>query len=228
MRQEEVPQHLPRLTVDLGPTVHVAQRCFNLLTVSQNSSKLLLLSLEHLHRLYKSQKQVRTAHQLANASKPLLLSCGLVELHVDDIRARANGTDHQRIRLDGKIAVLKRGDLEKGDKRLLSLFKRGDDDLDLQKDGKPAGRLLLININNMVPVDSAQVEVLGPNGETVESFLPEDDGNGLSEELFVYNSTIRVLPFKGLQSAGGILEVLSNYSVVIQHLRNQVVHNHSD
>lgn len=67
--------------------------------------------------------------------------------------------DVDRIRLDGKIAVLKRGDLEKGDKRLLRLFKRGDDDLVLQKDGKPAGRLLLININNMVPVDSAQVEV---------------------------------------------------------------------
>ncbi|DBA86114.1 TPA: hypothetical protein ACH3X1_005631 [Trebouxia sp. C0004] len=208
---------------------------------SQAELEVFLQKLEPDYAEYASalwQKQVRTAHQLANASKPLLLSCGLVELHVDDIRARANGTDHQRlagalsasdrIRLDGKIAVLKRGDLEKGDKRLLSLFKRGDDDLDLQKDGKPAGRLLLININNMVPVDSAQVEVLGPNGETVESFLPEDDGNGLSEELFVYNSTIRVLPFKGLQSAGGILEVLSNYSVVIQHLRNQVVHNHSD
>ena len=35
------------------------------------------------------QEQLRTAHQLANASKPLLLLCGLVELHVDDIRARA-------------------------------------------------------------------------------------------------------------------------------------------
>ena len=67
--------------------------------------------------------------------------------------------DVDRIRLDGKIAVFKRGNLEKGDKILLSLFKRGDDDLDLQKDGKPAGRLLLININNMGPVDSASVEV---------------------------------------------------------------------
>ena len=37
------------------------------------------------------QKQFRTARQLANASKPLLLFCGLVELHVDDIQARANG-----------------------------------------------------------------------------------------------------------------------------------------
>ena len=32
------------------------------------------------------------------------------------------------------------------------------------------------------------------------SFLPEDDGNGLSEELFVYNTVIRVLPFTGLHS----------------------------
>lgn len=36
------------------------------------------------------QHQVRTAHQLANASKSLLLSWGLLELHVDDIKARAN------------------------------------------------------------------------------------------------------------------------------------------
>ena len=36
------------------------------------------------------QHQVRTAHQLANASKSLLLSWGLFELHVDDIEARAN------------------------------------------------------------------------------------------------------------------------------------------
>ena len=31
MRQVEVPQHLPRLIVDLGPTVHVAQRYTRLL-----------------------------------------------------------------------------------------------------------------------------------------------------------------------------------------------------
>lgn len=36
------------------------------------------------------QHQVRTAHQLANASKMLLLSWGLLELHVDDIKSRAN------------------------------------------------------------------------------------------------------------------------------------------
>ena len=29
-------------------------------------------------------------------------------------------------------------------------------------------------------------------------FLANDDGNGLSEELFVCDSVIRVLPFKGL------------------------------
>ena len=64
-----------------------------------------------------------------------------------------------RIRLNDRIAVLKRGDLEKGDKRFLNLFKRGNDDLNLQKDGKPAGRLLLVNIINMVSVESARVEV---------------------------------------------------------------------
>ena len=30
------------------------------------------------------------------------------------------------------------------------------------------------------------------------SFLPENDGNRLSEELFVYDTVIRVLPFTGL------------------------------
>jgi len=64
-----------------------------------------------------------------------------------------------RIQLDGKIAVLQRGDLETGQKRLLSLFRRGNE-LDLQKDGKPAGRLLLLNINAMVPgIMPAKIEV---------------------------------------------------------------------
>ena len=36
------------------------------------------------------QHQVQTARQLANASKPLLLSWGLLELHVDDLKVRAN------------------------------------------------------------------------------------------------------------------------------------------
>ena len=44
-------------------------------------------------------------------------------------------------------------------KTFLSLFKRGDDEVDLQKDGKSAGRLLLINIDNTVPVEAAQVDV---------------------------------------------------------------------
>lgn len=64
-----------------------------------------------------------------------------------------------RIRLKGKIAVLEGSDLETGKQRLLSLFRRGDDKSDLQKDGQPAGRLLLININNMVSTETAKVEV---------------------------------------------------------------------
>lgn len=64
-----------------------------------------------------------------------------------------------RIQLDGKIAVLQSGNLETGQKRWLRLFRRGNE-LDLQKDGKPAGRLLLINIDNMVlGTRPAQVEV---------------------------------------------------------------------
>ena len=65
---------------------------------SQAELEVFLQKLEPDYAEYASalwQKQVRTAHQLANASKPLLLSCGLVELHVDDIRARANGTGEQ-------------------------------------------------------------------------------------------------------------------------------------
>ena len=64
-----------------------------------------------------------------------------------------------RIRLNGKIAVLERGDLGTGNKRPLSLFRRGDDAPDLQKDSQPAGRLLLININHMVSTKTVKVEV---------------------------------------------------------------------
>ena len=38
------------------------------------------------------QKGVRTAHQLTNAREPILLSCGLPELYIDDIKARADRT----------------------------------------------------------------------------------------------------------------------------------------
>lgn len=58
-----------------------------------------------------------------------------------------------------RLQFLERGDLETGQKKLLSLFRRGNE-LDLQKDGKPAGRLLLLNINAMVPgMMPAKVEV---------------------------------------------------------------------
>ena len=35
---------------------------------------------------------VKTAHQLANARESILLSCGLPELYIDDIKARADTT----------------------------------------------------------------------------------------------------------------------------------------
>ena len=38
------------------------------------------------------QNGVRTAHHLANAREPILLSCGLPELYIDDIKARADRT----------------------------------------------------------------------------------------------------------------------------------------
>ena len=54
-----------------------------------------------LHKLYPEyaqyasvlwQHQVRMVDHLANASKSLLLSWGLLELHVDDIKTRAGST----------------------------------------------------------------------------------------------------------------------------------------
>ena len=47
------------------------------------------------------QQGVRTARQIANATKPLLLSCGLPELYIDDIKATAERT--------GKLNALNAG-----------------------------------------------------------------------------------------------------------------------
>ncbi|KAL0050695.1 hypothetical protein WJX82_005308 [Trebouxia sp. C0006] len=48
------------------------------------------------------QNSVRTVHQLANAREPIWLSCGLPELYIDDIKARADRTgassEHKRRR----------------------------------------------------------------------------------------------------------------------------------
>ncbi|KAA6428156.1 MAG: hypothetical protein FRX49_01752 [Trebouxia sp. A1-2] len=144
-----------------------------------------------------------------------------------------------KVQLDGKIAVLQRGDVETGQKRLLSLFRRGNE-VDLQKNGKSAGRLLL-NINALVPgTMPARVEVVGTQEEITQPFLPEDDGNGLSQELFVYDTVIRLSPFQGLHSADDILQgtlancsamvqaTISNCSAVAKHLRFQVAHGHRD
>ena len=38
------------------------------------------------------QKGVKTASQLANARESILLACGLPELYIDDIKARADRT----------------------------------------------------------------------------------------------------------------------------------------
>ena len=78
-----------------------------------------------------------------------------------------------RIRLNGKITVLEGVDLERGKQRRLSLFRRGDDASDLQKDGQLAGRLLLVNINNMVSMETAKVEVnLLGDGLTLIAIAP--------------------------------------------------------
>lgn len=59
-----------------------------------------------------------------------------------------------RIRLDGHVVVL-----ERGQKILLPLFKRRGDPEILQKNGKAAGCLLLLNINSMVFEETAQIKV---------------------------------------------------------------------
>ena len=43
------------------------------------------------------QNSVRTVHQLANARESILLSCGLPELYIDDIKARADRTGELNI-----------------------------------------------------------------------------------------------------------------------------------
>ena len=52
-----------------------------------------------------------------------------------------------------------RGNLETGDKRSLTLFENKYDAQDLRKNGNPAGRLLLININSRVHTKAAHIEV---------------------------------------------------------------------
>lgn len=56
----------------------------------------------------------------------------------------------------------------------------------------------------MVPTEKAKVEVLDANGKSMRSLFPEDDGNGLSEELFACNTVDRVLPFTGLHLANTV------------------------
>ena len=51
------------------------------------------------------QNGVRTARQLANATKPLLLSWGLPELYIDDIKATADRTGEPNA-LKGMHSVL--------------------------------------------------------------------------------------------------------------------------
>ena len=43
------------------------------------------------------QNSVRTVHQLSNAQEPILLSCGLPALYIDDIKARADRTGEPNV-----------------------------------------------------------------------------------------------------------------------------------
>ncbi|KAL3148645.1 hypothetical protein ABBQ38_014066 [Trebouxia sp. C0009 RCD-2024] len=97
------------------------------------------------------------------------------------------------VKLRGKVKVLKKGDPETGDTKSISLYRSGDDPPSLKnKDGHLAGRLYLKNVNIMVPADTAMVEVVAPTREIRPPFLPEENSNGLSEELFAFDSVIRV------------------------------------
>ncbi|KAL3148603.1 hypothetical protein ABBQ38_014031 [Trebouxia sp. C0009 RCD-2024] len=103
------------------------------------------------------------------------------------------------VKLRGKVKVLKKGDPETGDTKSISLYRSGDDPPSLKnKDGHLAGRLYLKNVNIMVPADTAMVEVVAPTREIRPPFLPEENSNGLSEELFAFDSVIRVSSYTGL------------------------------
>ena len=52
------------------------------------------------------QNGVRTARQLANATKPLLLSWGLLELYIDDIKATADRTGELNALSAGTLCLI--------------------------------------------------------------------------------------------------------------------------
>lgn len=111
------------------------------------------------------------------------------------------------IKLGGKVKVLARGDPETGQTKSISLYRSGADPVSLQdNNGKLAGRLYLKNVNVMVHGDVAMVEVLAPEGEVRPPFLPEENSNGLSEELFAFDSIIKVSTYKGLSLARALVQ----------------------
>ena len=66
------------------------------------------------------------------------------------------------IKLRGNVKVLKKGDPdpETGETKSISLYRSKDDPPSLKnKNGRPVGRLYLKNVNVMVPVNAAMIEV---------------------------------------------------------------------
>lgn len=90
--------------------------------------------------------------ELQSTEKPMLLNSALEFHHLlcfVDL-----------IKLHGKVKVLEKGVPETGETKSISLYRAGDDPPSLKtKSGKPAGRLYLKNVNVMVPVEVAMVEV---------------------------------------------------------------------
>ncbi|KAL3159378.1 hypothetical protein ABBQ38_009809 [Trebouxia sp. C0009 RCD-2024] len=118
--------------------------------------------------------------------------------HGRDVSAEGTSSS-DLVKLRGKVKVLKKGDPETGDTKSISLYRSGHDPPSLKnKDGHLAGRLYLKNVNIMVPADTATVEVVAPMREIRPPFLPEENSNGLSEELFAFDSVIRVSSYTGL------------------------------
>ena len=52
-------------------------------------------------------------------------------------------------------------------------------------------RPLTCDVNAAKPFVAMELYVLGANGESMGLFLPEDHGNGLSEELFVLTQSFK-------------------------------------
>ena len=95
MPNERVPHLAEAHLVELSKSICLCRTLIMARFASQAELDTFLSRLDLEYSQFASslwQNGVRTARQLANASKPLLLSWGLPELYIDDIKATADRT----------------------------------------------------------------------------------------------------------------------------------------